>query len=739
MILTSSPSPAKIPQTQPVPPHLKGNVYHIVLDEMQGDAALLYLQEGKVKKAFRGFTLFKNNTSNYVWTFQSFHSYMTGTTFQGGSYAEWMERYRTGGLLKALADKGFKIVTYTPAFYDFRTDLVSEAITLEEILAKKSQSKHLLVQDFVQVWFGRVMPNFFTNKALALGRKLGVRTRFLLPERADSPSFPTSFPEGVQPYASVLMLKELIQAERFRDPKGQYLYIHPLLPRGPYVMDERGEYVPKKDEPEIQGYYTQVRCALNLVVEFLEELKRLGRYEGATIIIQSDHGSTHGFIKTQGEKAVGGADFGSQKPGDIFLDNQLGWTEEVVKGRILSLLMIKPPGSSGKLIISEQPSQLADIYPTLIQLLGLDPKNEKLDGFSLFGKGFPLNREFSFFLTPHGEDKPADVVKVYIDNPQNLWASKLIDQGSVYKRPSVLLPVEGRSFEFGGNEDNLWLVGFADKEKEGKIDPLRFRWALGRHSRIVFRGVQLPAPRRLSVQFEVEPYMENRNEEMVLKSKLSSARVVLKPGWSEYYVDLEFPGSEDLAMDVEYKKAVSPLSLGVDPNDARELAVRWKKVTLSHLFLEQGRIASFGFGVPDEGKLRLEGFADKEKEGEVNPLYFRWGVGKRNRIVFRGLRLKSAQRLSVEFEVEPFIANRNKEMVLKSKLSSSTVKLKPGWSKYSVDLDFPGNEDLVLEAEFEKAVSPRTLGLDANDPRDLSARWKSLRFFFPGTLLSGSK
>jgi hypothetical protein len=553
-------------------------ISHIVLDEMQGDAALLHLQEEKAQKVFSGFTLFKNNTSNYLWTFQSFHSYMTGTVFQGGSYEEWTEKYRTRGLLKAVADKGFKIVMYTPAFYDFRTDLISEAITPEDLLAQKTQSKHLLLQDFVQIWFARIMPNFYTEEALVKGRELGQRIPFWMPDRADSTSYPISIPDGIQPYSSVLMVKELIRAEKFRDPRGQYLYIHPLLPRGPYVMDERGEYEPRAEDAITLRYYTQVLCAFHLVEEFLEELKRLGRYNSATVIIQSDHGTPHGFIKINREKAAG-----KVKPGDIdlqniFLNNQLGWTEEAVRGRILSLLMIKPPDRSGNLTISERPSQLVDIYPTLIQLLGLDPGNEKLDGYPLSGKDFPPNRESFFFLTPHGEDKPADVVKVRIDNPKNPFTSRLIDQGSVDKRPGVYLPVEGMSFEFGGKEDNLWLVGFADKEKEGKINPLRFRWALGRHSRMVLRGLRLQSAQRLSVEFEAEPFVANQNKEMILKSSLSSARVTLKPGWSKYSMDLDFPGREDLALEAEYETAVSPRTLGLDPNDPRDLSARWKSI-----------------------------------------------------------------------------------------------------------------------------------------------------------------
>ncbi len=44
----------------------KSNIYHILLDEMQTNAALLWLRENNLENKFDGFTLFERNISNYV-------------------------------------------------------------------------------------------------------------------------------------------------------------------------------------------------------------------------------------------------------------------------------------------------------------------------------------------------------------------------------------------------------------------------------------------------------------------------------------------------------------------------------------------------------------------------------------------------------------------------------------------------------------------------------------------------
>jgi hypothetical protein len=106
LIVTSS-TPAYISKNRTINNDLIGNVYHILLDEMQTDSAIIYLEEKGAQKRFSGFTLFKNNISNYMLTQASLPSYITGTLYTEGSFKDWSRSHRKKGLFKDLYDKGY--------------------------------------------------------------------------------------------------------------------------------------------------------------------------------------------------------------------------------------------------------------------------------------------------------------------------------------------------------------------------------------------------------------------------------------------------------------------------------------------------------------------------------------------------------------------------------------------------------------------------------------------------------
>lgn len=66
---------------------------------------------------------------------------------------------------------------------------------------------------------------------------------------------------------------------------GSYRLIHLLGSHPPFTMDEHGEYA-RGEVTQIQ----QSRGSLEIVSEYLRQLKRLGKYDDATIIITADHG-----------------------------------------------------------------------------------------------------------------------------------------------------------------------------------------------------------------------------------------------------------------------------------------------------------------------------------------------------------------------------------------------------------------------------------------------------------------
>ncbi|HLC17411.1 MAG TPA: sulfatase-like hydrolase/transferase, partial [Thermodesulfobacteriota bacterium] len=372
-----APAAPAAPEASETPPAggIEGNVYHILLDEMQTDAALMHLDREGVRKEFAGFTVFVNNISNYLYTSASFPSYLTGTVYTGNgdgdgekSFTQWKEGFKERGLLKDLYEKGYDITMYSPRHH-WANPYASGFTTLDEVYEEETGIRSSQYGDFVQIWSARIMPNPLTTEALSAGKRLGRLVNALFNINPGSNErIPLTIPEGKEPYSTVLMLKRVVKKEGVRPGDGQYLYVHSILPHGPYVFTSECAYEPELRKKATEGYLSQVGCAFSLITTFMEELKRLGRYDSSTIIIHADTGHGHrGFIKKNKE----GGDPGNVG-GKAYLGNKLGWTREQVLARTRALLMIKPAHSTAPLEMSERPSQLVDLYPTLSALLGLN-------------------------------------------------------------------------------------------------------------------------------------------------------------------------------------------------------------------------------------------------------------------------------------------------------------------------------------------------------------------------------
>lgn len=418
---------------------IRGNVYHILLDEMQSDIALIYFEDEVARRRFPGFTFFQFNISNYLFTHASFPSFLTGSLWEEGSFHDWEGCYKERGLLKDLYNKGYRITMYgLPT--DWNCSYVSEFKSLDDIYREETWDSAAPYRDFTQIWLARIMPNFLTRETLSLGKRLGERVYNLVRSQEakkeftrirglDGTYFPASTAEGREPFSSVLMLKQLIETEKKRAPAGEYVYAHAVIPHGAYVFDCQCKFADKLRVRGTYGYANQAKCAFNLVVKFLKELKRLGRYDRSTIIIHADTGHGHrGFIKKVDSKFVGTVDSKEGLAAGPFPDEEFAWRKSQVVARVMAMLMIKPPGCSEGFTYSKKASQLIDLYPTLVDLLGLEAGVEESPGVSLFRKEFPADREASFFFwPPYGS--PAKKIKITLSDPRNPPDSPLTVSG----------------------------------------------------------------------------------------------------------------------------------------------------------------------------------------------------------------------------------------------------------------------------------------------------------------------
>lgn len=389
---------------------IEGNVYHIVLDMMDTDGFLSTVDRLGWQHEFEGFDLFRNNISNYSNTVPSSASYFTGTFYHTGGFEEWARAWHRRGLLRSLADEGYVVWMYAP-YPDWNNENADRFWDIVGIYEQERHVEHTRFYDFVQIWLASIAPSFLANEALAAGDAIRQHAFGLF---IDGEAL-LSGEEGLEPFASMLMLRRITREEARRPANGQYLYAHAVLPHGPEVMDGRCEYVGapprKRTAQEIKrAYLVHAECAVRLVASFLQRLKELGRYDPATIVLHADTGHWTAFEPEQA----------SDEPAPTTLDR----LNRRLVSEVHSLLMIKRPHAAGPLRILDTPTQLVDLYPTLLEILDLEPPDYPLHGRSAYGPDANAPREARFGFDPNKHLGP-NVVEIRIEDQSDLLNSDL--------------------------------------------------------------------------------------------------------------------------------------------------------------------------------------------------------------------------------------------------------------------------------------------------------------------------
>jgi len=386
-------------------PDIPGNVYHIVLDSMRSDVFLAALERTGLSGEFAGFELFRNNIANYVTTIPSSASYLTGTYYRSGEFADWVQQWRKDkGLFAAAAERGYKIWVYAP-FPHWKTRHVSRFWFNGDIYELESRVAPVGLHDLIQIWLVSLAPNDLTNEALPLAERL--RDRIFTLITGETRPFTTA---EIHPHAGVLMLRRLVREESLRGANGQYVYAHAALPHAPFVFDRECRYVGQpllSTPPRKESYLEQAQCAVRLVARFFEHLKQVGRYDPATIVVHADTG----LIGKIGKGPP------RSEPSTLGMANL-----DLLKG-VDAVLMIKRPHAAGQFRILDTRTQLVDVFPTVMDILGLEPGYQP-DGKSVYAIRPDEPRDALFAFDPtkkygHG------FVEVRVDDQTNRRRSPL--------------------------------------------------------------------------------------------------------------------------------------------------------------------------------------------------------------------------------------------------------------------------------------------------------------------------
>ena len=162
-----------------------------------------------------------------------------------------------------------------------------------------------------------------------------------------------------------------------------------------------------------------------LILNFLNTLKRLGRYHDSTILIHAGTGAEEGFLADP-------PDYRSPR-------TTLSLPDNVFLSGAKLLLMIKQPGHKREFRENEHASQLVDFFPSLLDILDLQAADTDaiIHGRSVFGE-HRNKRDVRVSLDPEKRwgDNHLDV---RIENPLDLTRSALTVIGTTIE------PVHWRS------------------------------------------------------------------------------------------------------------------------------------------------------------------------------------------------------------------------------------------------------------------------------------------------------
>ncbi len=367
---------------KPVPS--RGNVYQFCFDAYSGLAFLKALEIMGREADFDGFTFFKNNRSNYLFTLESMASYFTGTLFRGGNARLWEEKRSRSGLIKHLSEAGYTVSMYTP-LSSFFHEAADHKLSVRELAIEREASEHKFdCYDFADLWLVRLLPCFLEDQVYVGGQGLFRRIfsqRVTTKDDKDQ-CIKDGRGDGMN---CVVLAKRFISDESQRPDHGQYVYLHTMVTHSPW-----GHRRPdcRLSSSSNGTYLDHALCATKLMVAVITKLKELGRYENSTIIFHSDHGA----------QPMSPQDKEGDIPPDIAktLKATLGLSSRVFNSRSFALLLVKPAGKAGQpLEISESPTQLVDIPATLYAILGLPIRTDT--GRNVFSVKASERREIPIF------------------------------------------------------------------------------------------------------------------------------------------------------------------------------------------------------------------------------------------------------------------------------------------------------------------------------------------------------
>lgn len=373
-----------------------GNVIWIVVDRFDLDYHNLILQsDPDFYDNLDGFTLYDNHITKYARTYPAVAYMLTGVENDySTSRVKYFEKaYGEGTFLKELAENGYNVKLYTDDYYAY-----DDGDVFADYTENVWTSVDYVVTDRLALWGDMLRLSLLRYLPIAAKGAVGMISSDDFNKHivydAENPLY---VPDMKDAY-------EWLTAEAMSMTEGKnftFLHIDGCHTPNKYFEDfsEVTEYNDKWDTK------LSMRVSFMFVNYFIDELKRLGLYEDATIIITGDHAAAHSD------------------------------TEDLSGERVTTLLVKKKGESTGDLKVNHAPVEQSQLRATVFESEGIVPVNDY--GTSIFAtpEDADVTRYYHFQKTNIGGDDELVIYAVRGDAKEfeNWTLVERINVGDLYK------------------------------------------------------------------------------------------------------------------------------------------------------------------------------------------------------------------------------------------------------------------------------------------------------------------
>lgn len=308
----------------------KNNVVVFVLDRFESEILENIMEtDNAFLDALSDFTFYDNTTSQFSTTRASVPHLLTGVAWNGGLWDEYAEyAYSQSTALSTMAQNGYQLGVYTAIRY-YTPRLYNLTINYRE-----NVEKHCTFVDTISTMYKtsmyKIMP--FALKSIYSYYSTDINSIAQSEEIWDI--------ENDLPFYNSLIQEGLTING---DYDKVFRFYHMIGAHAPYCLSEDMEY--DKTGRQVSEWQ-QSRASLKIVYEYLQQMKELGIYDDATIIITADHGQ-----RIERASLVDGKPAITSRP----------------------ILLVKEAGVSQEaMVVNDTPVSQENIIPTLLKAMGID-------------------------------------------------------------------------------------------------------------------------------------------------------------------------------------------------------------------------------------------------------------------------------------------------------------------------------------------------------------------------------